>query len=315
MIGNNYSQRFLQTTKLSPQQIQLMKLLQVPTSIIDQRIKEELEVNPALEEGDDYQEDEFANSSDSDSDEDEYKDDYDSSNDEPELQESYDDFDYLDPYMSSDDGPSYAYDGEGYDPDEEQKVLPIAMEDSFHEFLEKQIGLLGIADERVLKVALQIVGSIDEDGYLRRETIAIVDDLIFSQGITTTLEEVEMLLARIQRFDPPGIACRNLQECLYLQLLHKLELADKESTDIQALNHAIRIIQEFFEEFSKKHFPRLQRQLGVNEKQLKTAIDMILKLNPKPASGHGGSATANTNYVIPDFTVLNRDGVLDLNLN
>jgi RNA polymerase sigma-54 factor len=302
---------FRQLQKLSPQQIQLMKLLQIPSSIIDQRIKEELEVNPALEEGDDdYQEDEFA----SQSDDEEYPDDY--GNDEPELHDSYDDFDHLDPYMAGDETPSYAYDGESYNPDEEQKVLPMAVEDSFHEFLEQQLGLLNLSDERQNQVALQIIGSIDEDGYLRRELSAIVDDLVFSQNIITTIEEVEYLLSLIQRFDPPGIACRNLQECLYLQLLHKLDNANVETSDIQSLKYAIKIIQEHFDEFSKKHFVRLQRQLNVNEKQLKMAIDTILKLNPKPASGHGnGASAANINYIIPDFTITNRDGVLDLTLN
>ena len=316
MIRQTLSQRQLQ--KLSPQQIQLMKLLQIPTAVIDQRIKEELEVNPALEEADDtYQEDFSSPEQDSDFDKDndfenEYDDDFNS--DAPELQDSYDEFDYLDPYMGSDDNSSYNYGGE-YDSDEEQKVIPIAVENSFHDVLECQLGLLRLEDERTEKVALQIIGSIDEDGYLRRETSAIVDDLIFSQNILTSLEEVEGLLVKIQRFDPPGVGARNLQESLYLQLLNKAELASKENIDAQALANAIRIIQEFFEEFSKKHFPRLQRQLGVNEKQLKAAIDLILKLNPKPASNHVSSNSTASNYIVPDFTVINRDGELDLTLN
>jgi RNA polymerase sigma-54 factor len=302
-----------QTTSLSPQQIQLMKLLQIPTSVIDQRIKEELEVNPALEEADETHQEDY-NTQDSDYESDGEKEFDDFGNDAPELQDSYDDFDYLDPYMGSDDGPAYNYNSE-YEVDEEQKTIPIPVEDSFHEFLEQQLGLLNLEDERMAKVALQIVGSIDEDGYLRRETIAIVDDLIFSQNIITSLEEVESLLARIQRFDPPGIGARNLQECLYLQLLHKLETATPEHNDMQALHNAVRIVQEFFEEFSKKHFPRLQRQLSINEKQLKAAIDTILKLNPKPASGHVSSSDSSSNYIVPDFTVMNREGTLDMFLN
>ena len=308
--------------KLSPQQIQLMKLLQIPTATLEQRIKEELESNPALEEGDDEYGElkaDYDNSKAEDRDEEVINDDYEYALEEPvEYQEDiYErmDNDIYENYMDFEDT-SYKYHGESsFGLDEEPKTIPIATESSFHEYLEEQMGLLNLRDEREVTIAKQIIGSIDEDGYLRRDTIAIVDDLLFAQNIPSSQEEVELILKKIQRLDPAGIGARDLRECLYLQLELKSEQPDLLPIDAAAIKNAMTIIRDFFEEFSKKHYPKLQRHLNVNEKQLKEAIDAILKLNPKPASSHVDSHTRAMNYIVPDFIISNRDGYLDLTLN
>jgi len=164
---------------------------------------------------------------------------------------------------------------------------------------------------------MQIIGSIDDDGYLRREAAAMVDDLLFSQNITTSEKEIQRILLKIQQFDPPGIGARDLQESLLLQLRHKLR------QDEQALPYeerlvvqvAIRLIDQYFDEFTKKHYPKLCRQLNVDEEDLKEAVDIILKLNPKPASGFATRGDRASNYVVPDYLVHNREGELELTLN
>ena len=197
------------------------------------------------------------------------------------------------------------------------KQFQFPVESTFHEYLEKQLGLLDIEDPRELKIADQIIGSIDDDGYLRREPIAIIDDLIFSQNVITNEEEVENMLKRIQKFDPPGVGAKNLQECLLLQLKNKLEVESENLDDdeISVIQLCVRIIDEYFNEFSKKHYQKLQRYLNISESQLKDAIDEILKLNPKPASGYTGGKSRTTYYIVPDFTIVNRDNELELTLN
>jgi RNA polymerase sigma-54 factor len=320
MLSQQLSQRLLQ--KLSPQQIQLMKLLQIPTVSLEQRIKEELEQNPALEEGDEL--------GDSVSDyemEGEYDDDFDSDyGAEPEVEKPEDDFgnefdevplandeiqldDYIQDYID-DDVASYKLAADYGD--EEEKDTPHSVENSFHEHLLEQLGLVMLAPEQH-RVAAQIIGSIDDDGYLRREVDAITDDLSFREGISTTDEEVERLLKIVQRFDPPGIAARNLQECLALQL-ERRALTEPNSSDLESIKIAYKIIDKNFNEFTKKHFDKLQRSLDVNDKQLKDAVAQILRLNPKPASGY---ATGNRSLqvIIPDFIITNSSGELELALN
>jgi len=301
-----------QFQKLSPQQIQLMKLLQIPTATLEQRIQEELEANPALDEG------EEANDEAKDSEED-FNNEINEAEEDPENEVERDDEYELDDYLTEyieDDPSSYKLNANNYSADDEDKTVPIAVEDTFHEYLEQQLGMLKLADERVELVAQQIIGSIDDDGYLRREPEAIKDDLVFSQNVETTVEEINALLKLIQRFDPPGIGSRNLQECLELQLRNRLEtatdLCDEEDRSIRI---AIRIISEYFDEFSKKHYQKLQRQLSITEAQLKACIEEVLKLNPKPASGYRSSNTRSSQYIVPDFTIVNRDGELDLSLN
>lgn len=310
MLRQSLSQKMLQ--KLSPQQIQLMKLLQLPTGILEQRIKEELENNPALEEGDDS--DDAA--------------DFDTNNDQTAADSEYDDTtappedkyemegDYLNNYMD-DDEPSYKYKDDNYGTEDEDKSTPIAVEQTFHDNLEQQLGLWPMESEKEEAIARQIIGSIDEDGYLRRDPSAIIDDLMFLQNIIATEKEVLAVLKKIQRFDPPGVGARDLQECLCIQLKLKQEQEETKLSlgEQHILLLAIEIVEKNFDAFSKKHFDRLQKKLEVPEDDLKEAIEEIIKLNPKPASGFLGNYGQATQYVIPDFIVLNRDGELELTLN
>ena len=313
MLKQSLSQKMLQ--KLSPQQIQLMKLLQIPTATLDQRIKEELEANPALDEGEEAEETvEFGTTKEETASDDSK---ITEEKEEPEVrEEEFELDDYLNEYIEDDPG-SYKLQVNNYSADEEDKTIPVPVESTFHEYLEKQLGLLDIEDPRELKIANQIIGSIDDDGYLRREPIAIIDDLIFSQNVITNEEEVEEMLKRIQKFDPPGVGAKNLQECLLLQLKNKLEVESENLDDeeISVIQLCVRIIDEYFNEFSKKHYQKLQRYLNISESQLKDAIDEILKLNPKPASGYTGGKSRTTYYIVPDFTIVNRDNELELTLN
>ncbi len=324
MLKQQLTQKLQQ--KLSPQQIQLMKLLQIPTAILDQRIKEELEANPALEEGDDNLEDDYlemGRTEDSKTEDEQSEREGESSEsdvevDDLEREESMPEEevlldDYLNDYMDDDEA-SYKYQSEGSGQEEENKTLPVAVEDTFHEYLEQQIGMLDFKEERERIIARQIVGSIDDDGYLRRENDAILDDLVFSQNVSARPEEIEYWLSKIQRFDPPGVGARNLQESLLLQIENKITRADTAFDERLILQISRKIIANYFDEFTKKHYQRLQRQLNLTEEELKEAIDEILKLNPKPASGHV-SNSRSTQYIVPDFIIINNDGELELSLN
>ncbi len=298
MLRQNLSHRQLQ--KLSPQQIQLMKLLQVPTVALEQRIKEELEANPALEEGQENEEDQLDNE-DGFAKEKEEKEAEDTSDDDMELS------DYLNDYIE-DDTASYKLSANNYSADDEDKTIPVAVENTFHEHLEQQLGLV-ILNEEEKKIALQVIGSIDDDGYLRRDPESIVDDLAFSQNIMTEAAEVERMLAVIHKLDPPGIGARDLKECLFLQLKRKEEVEESIYVSLAA-----KIIDKHFEEFSKKHYEKLQRQLSITEDDLREAINEVLKLNPKPASGYSSGASLQ-HYIVPDFIIINENGSLVLTLN
>lgn len=316
MLRQTQTQKMIQ--KLSPQQIQLMKLLQIPTATLEQRIKEELEANPALEEGADRDDPyEMAESETPAAEEGEQGGEEVEMSDEEYLKE--DDFE-LDEYLSEfmdDDPASYKLRGDGYNPDEEEKSHPVAVESTFHEYLEQQLGMVDLKDEREEKIAKQIIGSIDDDGYLRREPVAIIDDLMFSQNIYATEDEILYLLDKIQRFDPAGVGARDLQECLLLQIRYKLTHEENlDDEEILTYKIARKIISEYFDEFTKKHYPKMQRQLGIVEHQLKLSIDAILRLNPKPASGFNPNNSRNSmNYIVPDFIIENCDGELELSLN
>ncbi len=310
MLKQNLSQKLLQ--KLSPQQIQLMKLLQIPTATLEQRIKEELEANPALDEGEEAEE-----SLDSTAEVEEAKfGESDTDSEEPSRDEEFELDDYLTEYIE-DDPISYKLKTNHYSADEEEKTIPVAVEHTFHEYLEEQLGMLDLEDARTVSIAKQVIGSIDDDGYLRREPIAIIDDLAFAQNIHTCEEEVLGILKKIQCFDPPGIGARDLRECLLLQLDNRIEAKEQSKNTEEKYNLylARRIIEDYFNEFSKKHYQKLQRQLNINEEQLKNAIEEILKLNPKPASGYVSSGNRAQHYIVPDFTIVNRDGELELSLN
>ncbi|MBK8785636.1 MAG: RNA polymerase factor sigma-54 [Chitinophagaceae bacterium] len=290
-----------QLQKLSPQQIQLMKLLQVPTAQLEERIKEEIEENPALEEAEDGHETEY----------DESKDEFaDSNTEDTEMDGSADEYDNIDisEYVSDGDDEvgDYKLKDTNYPELDEGKEIPIKVERGFNEFMLEQLGMLTI-DEHQKKVALQIIGNLDDDGYLRREFSAIVDDLAFRQNITTTEEEIAELVLQIQQFDPPGIAARNLQECLLLQLERKLH-------EGRHVEMAIRVLEKYFDEFTKKHYEKIQRGFDLNDDQLREVINQIVKLNPKPAGSVGESSRAES-YVVPDFFIYNNAGKLELTLN
>jgi len=297
-LGQSLQQKLLQ--KLSPQQIQLMKLLQVPTANLEERIKEEIEENPALEidEGDVK-------------DNDEYKDDFADSDDEyPERDEGDDDYGNVDvsEYLhdGDDDIADYKTRDENYSDEDEPRHAPIKNEISFYDTLVHQLGLLRL-NEKEHRIAEHIIGSIDEDGYLRRDTNALVDDLAFRQNIESTEGQVEKVIKKIQQFDPAGVGARDLPECLLLQL-------KRQKTEGKDVDMAILIIQKCFDEFIKKHYEKIQRGLGLTELELKEVITQIVRLNPKPG-GNVGSVNKAESYVVPDFFISNNSGKLELTLN
>ena len=302
-LKQSQSQKIIQ--KLSPQQIQLMKLLQVPTASLEKRIKEELEVNPALEEQDFEEEDEMdklmAGESSKESD------------DKKEEEEEYDPMEDMDlsDYLTDDDVASYKLRDDSYgsnDPDEENKSIPIPVISTFHEHLMKQLGMVKL-EERELLIANQIIGSIDDDGYLRRDLEAIVDDLSFSQNLEAEEDEIEEVLKIIQNFEPGGVGARDLQECLLIQIRRKSKYHSNKYLEI-----AEEILENNFEEFAKKHYNKLLKSLSISNNDLKGAVDEILKLNPKPGGTYSNSAKPE-NYIIPDFIINNDNGELELRLN
>jgi RNA polymerase sigma-54 factor len=292
-----------QLQKLSPQQIQLMKLLQVPTALLEDRIKEELEENPALETGDEEEKEEFENDETAEFEEPKEE-------GERELDGSENEYDNIDisDYVQEgdDDIADYKMRDENYPDPDEEKTIPHKVETGFNEVMLEQLGQLNL-NEHQQKVAEQIIGNLDDDGYLRREIAAIVDDLAFRQNIQTSEEEIESLVLQIQQFDPPGVCARNLQECLLLQLERRV--ADGDSVAL-----AIKILEKYFDEFTKKHYEKIQRGLNITDEQLRDIINQIIKLNPKPG-GNVGDSKAGEGYVIPDFFIINNTGKLELTLN
>lgn len=296
-----------QLQKLSPQQIQLMKLLQVPTAQLEDRIKEELEVNPALEM---TVEDEFEQKEDRlDTPLSEVSDGEDNDADAETESGIDDEFDMTDFYDESDEGVA-EYKTRDYsdftDPDDENKSIPVASLMTFHEYLEGQLGLMEL-DEKEYEIGLHLIGSLDDDGYLRRELDAVVDDIAFSQNITTDEHQILTVLDKVKRLDPPGIGARSLEECLVLQLERKLQ-----PTKYTAL--AIKILTQYFDPFVKKHYDKLERSLGIDSSELKLAIEEITKLNPKPGSAFSGKLRPEQ-LITPDFIITNNAGDLMLTLN
>jgi RNA polymerase sigma-54 factor len=297
MINQSLQQRLQQ--KLSPQQIQLVKLLEVPTFALEERIKQELEENPALEITDDEDLDKD-NLDEKGELEDEEKDESEVGVDEVET-EDYD----LSEYYDEDETPAYKLSLKN-DPNEERKDIPFTSGVSFSEYLISQLGLQKISD-RQNKIGVYIIGNIDDTGYLQRELSLMVNDIAFSQNITTNVNELESVLYIIQELDPPGVGARNLQECLSIQLNKK----DDPDNDVE---NAKRIINKCFEEFTRKHYEKICKKLSLSEQDLKMAINQILKLNPKPGNSYNESSRSNQ-YIIPDFTITNNDGKLELTLN
>lgn len=287
MLRQRLEQKQLQ--RLSPQQIQLMKLLQVPTVAFEQRIKQELEENPALE--DDYNESEEYDELDN--------------NEEFEESNSDDEFDISD-YLDEDDIPAYRYKANNSSKDDEEDRIPFVSGKTFHDMVRRQLSLIKITD-RQRELANFIIGNLDDSGYLRRELSALVDDFAFNQGITTNVEELEEVLKLVQSLDPEGVGARDLQECLLIQIRNK----DNSKESIQI---AEKILEKLFDAFIKKHYSKIKKKLEIDDDKLKHAIDEIIKLNPKPGNSLSDSIKMNES-IIPDFTITNENDELQLSLN
>ncbi len=281
--------------KLSPQQIQFIKLLQIPTAELEARIEEELEQNPVLEEGNDEPEGDEYDLDD--------KEDYNDDDTEDSFDDGMKDDLNVDDYLRDEDLNGYKMQGDGGG-DEEDREMPIATLSTLTDALLSQLGFEKLTEKQQV-IGRQLIGSIDSDGYIRRDLEAIVNDLAFTQNVDTTVEEVEEVLRVIQSFDPPGIAARTLQECLLLQL-------DRKDHSSPAVVNAIRILDDNFEEFTKKHYDKIQKRLNLTEEEMKDAVNLITRLNPKPG---GSSGDVRTQYLIPDFMLTNNNGKLELSLN
>lgn len=321
-MHNNLSQIQTLSQKLSPQQIQFIKLLQIPTAELQARIQEELETNPALE---DMSKDEFMESlagdkQESGQEEDPYGEvntetpagDFEGNEEfgqDEYTDDAYDDYQpdelSLNDYMpDAEDMMGYKMEGDGGG-QEEEKEMPIASSSSLSDALVSQLGYLGLDDEEY-RIGLQLIGSIDDDGYIRRDIEAIVNDLAFYQGVSTNRKEVELMLKRIQQFDPPGIGARDLQECLHLQLMRK----DQHDPSVLI---AIKVVLLCFDEFTKKHYAKIAKKIDVSEEELKEAMDIILHLNPKP--GESSSSYGQVQYLTPDFLLTEVNGKIIVTLN
>lgn len=286
--------QFKLSQKLSPQQIQLMKLIQLPTQAFEQRLKQELEENPALDTGkeseaSDDNMDEFDNS------ETEY--------DDNETIEA-DDIN-IDEYLSDDEIPEYRTQANNYSADDEDKTMPYAAGTSFTQHLINQLNTFRLTEEEE-EIAYFLVGSVDESGYIRRSLADITDDLAFTQNVYTTEDEVEKVLNIVHLLDPAGVGARNLQECLSIQLHRKEQHPDVEL--------ATTIIDKGFEQFTKKHYKKLMQKFNIDEEQLKDAIEEVERLNPKPGGSYAGNNKI-VEHIVPDFAIKIVDGELELTLN
>ncbi len=280
-------QKLLQ--KLSPQQIQVIKLLEIPTLQLEQRIKKELEENPVLElESDNPESSENEDSS-----------------QEEEKDVDNDEFTFEDYYAEDEDIPSYKLNANNFSKDDKFVELPFSVGTTFHEFLYEQLSLANLSEEEK-QLAEYIIGNIDDDGYLRRDLLSISDDLAFNQNMDVSEDLLLKILLEIQKFDPPGIGARNLQECLINQLKRK-------KGDNLALSKEI--ITTFFPEFTKKHYSKIQSKLDLSDEELKQGIEQILKLNPKPGSSYSNPLNKSNQHIVPDFILDNEDGELNLSLN
>jgi RNA polymerase sigma-54 factor len=289
MLKQRLQQKLLQ--KLSPQQIQMIKLLEVPTLQIEQRIKKELEENPALEEG--AEDDDIP----SDGEEEQFE----------EADKDDEEFTLAD-YIEEDDIPDYRLQVNNYSKDEEKRnEIPFSVGASFHEHLESQLSLRDLTDKQKV-LGEYILGNLDEDGYLRRELENIVDDLAFLQNVETTEEELEEVLKIIQDLEPAGVGARTLRECLMLQI-------EKRDITQPSTKLALTILDTYFDEFTKRHYDKIVLRLGISEDDLKDAIDEILHLNPKPGGVYSDPYSRTSQPIIPDFILeLTEDG-FDLHLN
>ena len=283
--------------KLSPQQIQLMKLIQLPTQAFEQRLNEEMNENPALEAGKEEEDEEFEKDE---FDNDEYDDYDDSESDRIEAEDIN-----IDEYLSNDETPDYKLKANNYSDDDESRETPLAAPVTFHQDLINQLNTFILTeDER--EIAEFLVGSIDDMGYIRRSVPDIVDDMAFTQGIYTDEKTVGRILHIIHELEPAGVGARDLQECLVLQLKHK--------TPTESVALATDIIEHQFDAFTKKHYDKLQQKYEISLDKLKKAISEIEKLNPKPGNSFSGN-NKMVEHVVPDFAIKIVEGELELTLN
>jgi RNA polymerase sigma-54 factor len=298
------SQYLKMQQKLLPQQIQLMKLLQLPTMALEERIKEELELNPALEEDDEsFDEDDIANNENSEA---EIEEEFDDNGDVKEKDaERIDDAVGMEDYMGDDELDSYKYEISNKGADDETREFVVVEGPDFHSQLEQQLGLRELS-ETEYTIGIYIIGCIDEDGYLRREIDMIVDDLAFNYNITSNVAEIEKLLKIIQSFDPPGVGARTIQECLLIQLQRKAE----QTKDVL---QAIEIVKDHMEEFSKKHYEKILKKMNITNEELKEVVDVITHLNPKP--GDTDLKSNSHSEIVPDFIVSVNDGKPEFAIN
>lgn len=299
--------------KINPLQIQLIKLLELPTYQLEQRIKEELELNPLLEEGEEKPDSESDVEFEANGEDEDYDDSQNEEGNEERSEERVENDEFsLEDYLGDDDDiPDYRLSASNSSKDDENKDFAFSQGSSFRENLISQLGMRHLSDfER--NIAEYIIGNIDEDGYLRRDIENLVDDLAFGAGIDISEAEILRLLRIIQEFEPPGIGARDLKECLLLQLAHKLE----NTPDSKLLLDASQILEECFDEFSRKHYEKISRRLKFSDARLKDAINEILKLNPKPGGTISDtSSEPGAEKIIPDFTLELVDGELQLSLN
>jgi len=285
--------QFKLSQKLSPQQIQLMKLIQLPTQAFEQRLKQEMEENPALESGkeDDDYEDKF--------------DEFDNTQDDYEENEQIGEDINVDEYLSDDDIPDYRTQVNNYSADDEDRDIPFAAGTSFTQYLNTQLNTFRLTDEE-RDIAEFLVGSVDDSGYIRRSLSEITDDLAFTQNVFTDEKSIEKVLHIVHQLDPAGVGARNLQECLSIQLHRK-----EKNPDVEL---AIQIIDTAFDQFTKKHYKKLIQKFDITELQLKDAIDEIERLNPKPGGSYAGNNRI-VEHIVPDFAIRIVDGELELTLN
>ncbi len=292
MLKQSLQYKLLQ--KLSPQQIQLMKLIQLPTQAFEERLKQEIEENPALDTG----------KEDSESIDDDLSNEFDDDDDGNEKIDAEDI--NIDEYLSDDETPSYKTQANNYSADDEEKNVPYAAGTSFHQSLKNQLNTFNFNDEE-LAIAEFLVGSIDDSGYIRREIIDLVDDLAFTANVFTSEEKVLSVLRKVvQNLDPIGVGARDLKECLVIQL------KAKDKNKIRSL--AIDILENAFDHFVKKHYKKLQEKYSISEAELKEVNTEISKLNPKPGSSYAGNNKI-AEQIVPDFSIKILDGELDLTLN
>jgi len=288
MLKQSLQQKLQQ--KLSPQQIQLMRLIQLPTNAFEQKLAQELEENPALEKGKDDPED------------------Y-----EPSNEQEYDDTGNesietdinIDEYLSDDEIPNYKLQANNYSADDEDNRIPYSGGISFNQHLISQLNTFKLNDQEE-QIAEFVVGCIDDSGYIRRDTLDIIDDLAFSENIFTTTTEIEKIIKIVQQLDPAGVGARDLKECLLIQLYRKKETNER--------NLAISILEITFDNFVKKHYDKLIQKFEISKEELKNGIKEIEKLNPKPGGSFSGNLAA-VEHIVPDFTIVINEGILELSLN